>query len=64
MYWVSKILRSFQKSDFQLCYFGQFEKSFGFSHDPWSQNDQAQPNQGILGPLLGLFDPFLGQKYQ
>ena len=26
--------------------------------------NQTKPNQGILGPLLGLFDPFLGQKYQ
>ena len=22
------------------------------------------PNQDLLGPFIGLFDPFLGQKYQ
>ena len=47
---------SSQKSDFQGFY--------GFSHDPGSQTGQAKPNQYILGPYLGLFDPFLGQKYQ
>ena len=59
-----QFLLNSQKSDFQLCYFGQFEKSFGFSHDPGSQTGQAKPNQNILGPFLGRFDLFLGQKYQ
>ena len=26
--------------------------------------NHIKPNQDILGPFIGLFDPFLGQKYQ
>ena len=26
--------------------------------------NQTKPNKDILGPFLGLFDPFLGQTYQ
>ena len=26
--------------------------------------NHTKPNQDILGPFIGLFDPFLGQKYQ
>ena len=26
--------------------------------------NQTKPNKDILGPFLGLFDPFLTQKYQ
>ena len=35
------------------------------THDhKMTKPNQTKPNQGILGPLLGLFDPFLGQKSQ
>ena len=26
--------------------------------------NHTKPNQDILGPFIGLLDPFLGQKYQ
>ena len=26
--------------------------------------NHTKPNQDIFGPFLGLFNPFLGQKYQ
>ena len=67
MYWVSKIFPSFQKSDFQLCFLDNLKRVLGsaMTHDhKMTKPNQTKPNQGILGPLLGLFDPFLGQKYQ